>query len=288
MRSSLTWTKCHMPKGQCSVLKWGPIRESLIPTANPCPSGDNTNVGASQTCPVNLLTVSPGSIWKDGFNHGFHLEKVPLINCFVGRHEYITDMEVCLLPDLKPPRRKVYVVCGLGGMGKTQLAVDFARRHQTTFSSIFFIDGSSKDAVLQSFVRVFRRVAISDIDDTKSRSETDGVAISTPDRITAKALEWFSLERNNRWLLIYDNVDLEPTDPGGFALDAFFPARDCGSIIITTRLASLPVAATVKRLGELDTMQSIELLTGRSTAEGATNAWTYPGSKLEAQGKVSL
>jgi hypothetical protein len=85
--------------------------------------------------------------------------------------------------------------------------------------------------------------------------------------------------------LIYDNVDLEPTDPGGFALDAFFPARDCGSIIITTRLASLPVAATVKRLRELDTMQSIELLTGTSTAEEATNAWTYPGSKLEVQGR---
>jgi hypothetical protein len=98
-------------------------------------------------------------------------------------------------------------------------------------------------------------------------------------------LEWFSLEGNNRWLLIYDNVDLQPTDPGGFALDAFFPARDCGSIIITTRLACLPVAGTAKRLGELDAMQSIELLNETSTAEEATNAWNYPGSKLEAQGR---
>lgn len=169
-------------------------------------------------------------------------------------------------------------------MGKTQLAVEFARRHKTAFSSIFFIDGSSKDALLQSFLQVFRRVTISDIDDAKSNSERDGVTNSTPDGITAKTLEWFSLEGNERWLLIYDNVDLEPTDPGGFALDAFFPAKDCGFIIVTTRLASLPVAATVKHLRELDAMQSIELLTKTSTAGNAMKAVTYLDSRPRAQG----
>lgn len=163
-------------------------------------------------------------------------------------------MELCLLPDPKLSRRKTYVVYGLGGMGKTQLAVEFARRHQTDFSSIFLIDGSSKDALLQSFIRVFRRVAINDVDDTKTPPKTDGFADSTPDGITAKALEWFLLEGNDRWLLIYDNVDLESTDPGGFALDTFFPAKDCGSIIVTTRLASLSVPATVRQLRKLDEM----------------------------------
>jgi hypothetical protein len=109
---------------------------------------------------VNLLMVTLGSIWKDYFDHGFHLDKVPLISCFVGRQEYITDMELSLLSDPALSRRKTFVICGLGGMGKTQLSVEFARRHKTTFSSIFFIDGSSKEALLQSFLKVFRRVAI--------------------------------------------------------------------------------------------------------------------------------
>jgi hypothetical protein len=226
---------------------------------------------------INLLTVTPGSIWKDDFNHGFHLDKVPLINYFVGRQEFITDMELCLLSDPELSRRKIYVICGLGGMGKTQLAIEFARRHKTTFSSIFFIDGSSKDALLQSFLQVFRRVAISDIDDAKSHSERDGVINLTPDGITAKTLEWFSLEGNERWLLIYDNVDLEPTDPGGFALVDFFPAKDCGFIIVTTRLASLPVAGTLKHLGEMDATQSIELLTRTSTARDSMKAVTHFG-----------
>ena len=208
-----------------------------------------------------------------------------MINCFVGRHEYIAGMEAGLLPNLSESRRKIYVLSGLGGMGKTQLAVEFARRHQKSFSSIFFIDGSSRDALLQSFIRVFRRIAISDIDGAKSHSEMEAAVNSTSDGIAAKALEWFALEENDKWLPIYDNVDLEPTDSGGFALETFFPAKDCGSIIVTTRLASLPVAATVKRLGELDTMQSIELLTSTSTADDAKNAASSLGKNPKVKGK---
>jgi hypothetical protein len=106
----------------------------------------------------------------------------------------------------------------------------------------------------------------------------------TPDGIAAKTVEWFSLEGNETWLLIYDNVDLEPTDPGGFELDAFFPAKACGFIIVTTRLASLPVAATVKHLGQLDAMQSIELLTRTSTAGNAMKDIKNLGSRPGAQG----
>jgi tetratricopeptide (TPR) repeat protein len=197
-------------------------------------------------------------------------------------------MEHCLLEDPKKTRRKVYVLCGLGGMGKTQLAVEFARRHQKTFSSIFFIDGSSKDSLLQSFIRIFRLLASSDVDVAKkSQSDTEALTDSTPDGVTTKALEWFSLAENNKWLLIYDNVDLEPTDPGGFVLENFFPTRDHGSIVVTTRLASLPVAGLVKRLSRLDSMQAIELLTGTSTAASAKQAWGSPGMGHGTQGKSS-
>ena len=191
----------------------------------------------------------------------------------------MSAMEASLLPDQSLSHRKTFVLYGLGGIGKTQLAVEFARRHQTTFSSTFFIDGSSKDAVLQSFMRVFRRIVISDIQEATSHSETESVTNSSPEKIAAKALEWFSLEGNHKWLLIFDNVDLQPSDPGGYVAESFFPASDCGSIIVTTRLASLAVPGTVKQLRELDTTQSVELLTGHVTEEAP------PKSNGNAKGK---
>jgi adenylylsulfate kinase-like enzyme len=51
-------------------------------------------------------------------------------------------MEKVLLPRSRMQmRRKVFVLYGLGGIGKTQLAVEFARKHQSTFSAIFWLDG---------------------------------------------------------------------------------------------------------------------------------------------------
>jgi len=47
-------------------------------------------------------------------------------------------MEKVLLPKLKIQiRRKVFIFYDLGGIGKIQLTVKFARKHQNTFNIIF-------------------------------------------------------------------------------------------------------------------------------------------------------
>lgn len=48
-------------------------------------------------------------------------------------------------------RRQVFVVNGLGGIGKTQLAVEFARKHHWRYSAVLWLDGSSID---KSFVDI--------------------------------------------------------------------------------------------------------------------------------------
>lgn len=53
--------------------------------------------------------------------------------------------------------RKVAVVHGLGGIGKTQLVVEFARKHEGRFSAIFWLDGSSEASLKQSFVEAAQR-----------------------------------------------------------------------------------------------------------------------------------
>ena len=38
------------------------------------------------------------------------------------------------------PRLNVFVIHGLGGIGKTQLAVEYARRNHNRYSALFWLD----------------------------------------------------------------------------------------------------------------------------------------------------
>ena len=94
---------------------------------------------------------------KEDFTLGFHLERVHMIPHFTPRPGYMEGLEEDLLR--KPfVGRKVSVLYGLGGIGKTQLAIKFAKDHQAKFTSIFFLDGSSQETLLRSFALIYHRI----------------------------------------------------------------------------------------------------------------------------------
>ncbi|KAL8721729.1 MAG: hypothetical protein Q9181_007645 [Wetmoreana brouardii] len=81
-------------------------------------------------------------------------------------------------------------------------------------------------------------------------------------------LKWLTLGKNGRWLMIFDNVDLDmrsdDEDTQAYSVTSFLPAADHDSVLITTRLPSLGEigeSTEVRRLG-LD--QALELLSNRS------------------------
>jgi adenylylsulfate kinase-like enzyme len=47
-------------------------------------------------------------------------------------------------------RQKLHVLRGLGGMGKTQLAIEFARQYHYRFSSVFWLDGRNKSNLVSN------------------------------------------------------------------------------------------------------------------------------------------
>jgi len=203
---------------------------------------------------------------KKDFNFPFHLANVPIINQFIDREEDMAALEIVLLPRAHPDRRKVMILYGMGGIGKTQLAVEFARKHQKVYSSIFFVDADSKDSLLRSFLAIFRRIAVGD----QSREDNSPNSAAQLEEIAKKVLTWFDSEGNDRWLLIFDNVDRAPGDTGGFDVQAYFPSRDVGSILVTTRLASLLVSNHRRSLSPMSLKQSSMLL--RSYQLGTTSA----------------
>jgi hypothetical protein len=83
--------------------------------------------------------------------------------------------------------------------------------------------------------------------------------------------QWFSRPDNDGWLVVYDNYD-DPLVPGitsttSYDIRDYFPYREHGSILITTRSPRLEFAKqlAVKKLDDLN--QSLNILATRSGRE---------------------
>lgn len=132
------------------------------------------------------------------------------------------------------------VVHGLGGLGKTQLVIDFARRHAATFSAIFWLDGRSEDRLRQSIAGCVRRIPEHQIPDV-ARFQAKALSKEDLDAAVTRMMEWLARSDNTDWLLIFDNVDQDHEQggsTGAYDLKAYLPANH-GSVLVTSRLSHL-------------------------------------------------
>ncbi|RYP20808.1 hypothetical protein DL767_009393 [Monosporascus sp. MG133] len=171
----------------------------------------------------------------------FSLEGVPSTDKFVDRPLDMKTLEGVLLPQSQNTRQKKVVLYGLGGMGKTQLAVEFARRHHRQFTSVFWLDGRSEDRLKQSIANAASRVPEGQIAEMSRLYSKSGSGDS--DAVVRDMTNWLNKPDNTDWLLIFDNIDRErqqdDADPDAYNVRRYLPGADHGSILITTRLARL-------------------------------------------------
>jgi hypothetical protein len=179
---------------------------------------------------------------------------VPVSNNFIDRPSDTSDLEEYLLPRprSRQTRQRLFVLYGLGGIGKTQLAVDFARRHQTTFSSIFWLDGRSENQLRQSIASYANKIPKGQISErSKSRVITSEGDLNA---VVEDVLDWLARPDNVDWLLIFDNVDQDYEQhsvTGAYDIRRYLPG-DHGSVLITTRLSRLAQLGDSKRLDKVD------------------------------------
>lgn len=180
-----------------------------------------------------------------------------MVNEFVDRPSEIAELERVLLPQGRNSRQKIFVLYGLGGIGKTQLSVEFARRHHRKFSSVFWLDDRTEDSLKQSVASCASRIPEGQIPES-SRVYSDA---NTGDvnAVVRDVMSWLSRPDNMDWLIIFDNVDRESrednSDPYAYHVARYIPGADHGSILITTRLASLEQLGRSRRLGKLSKEQ---------------------------------
>jgi hypothetical protein len=153
--------------------------------------------------------------------------------------------------------RKVALLHGLGRIGKTQLAIRFARDHKQNFTAIFRLSGKDRGTLLQSLSSVFPRL----LGQSQNTGAVDDKGVEQQAR---HVLRWLALEGNSCWLIIFDNID--QYCPSSSAADdtydiaEFLPAADHGSILITSRLQKLTELGKSFLVKKLDPDDAIELL----------------------------
>jgi hypothetical protein len=181
----------------------------------------------------------------------FSLKGVPAIDHFVQRVSDMQRLEEYFFPQqARDARRNKFVVHGLGGMGKTQLCIEFVRRYQEKYSAVFWLDGSSEDALQRSFVDVVTRLPATEVPLALVQAAEQA---SLDQRLLVQGvLDWLSLPSNRKWLLVIDNVDRDNTakvrDPLAYDVKQYLPTADHGSVLVTSRLSTLVAPQNSLRL----------------------------------------
>ncbi|KAF7368056.1 FabD/lysophospholipase-like protein [Mycena sanguinolenta] len=157
---------------------------------------------------------------------------------FQGRKDILDKMQDFFA--LNIGTQNIYVLHGLGGAGKTQIALKFITDSGSRFSDVFFIDTSTSATIDTGLVNIA-------IVKGFGNSQQDG-------------LLWLT-SNIKEWLLFFDNADDPDID-----LNEFIPQCDHGNIIITSRNPGLCVyAGTDSLVSDMEEADAVTLLLKRAT-----------------------
>jgi tetratricopeptide (TPR) repeat protein len=138
---------------------------------------------------------------------------------FTGREEILEILHGHLRVDQAVAITQSSALHGLGGIGKTQIALEYAYRYALEYSAAFWIAAETEEQIIASLLHIAEMLQLSERDDKDQQ------------RMIAAVQRWLSTY--GQWLLIWDNVeDLT-------LLDRFLPSTRSGSILLTTRRQTL-------------------------------------------------
>src|ERR1700730_7196027 len=153
---------------------------------------------------------------------------------FVGRNSQLDQLEETLSAEQQPPKVAIF---GLGGVGKTQIALELAYRTRGRYPecSIFWVPATNSESLQQAYLEIGRQLRIPDLEQEQGD-------------VKKLVQRYLSDESAGRWLLIFDNADdidmwinrngAKDVPPG---LIDCLPQSNRGSLVFTTRSRKVAV-----------------------------------------------
>jgi tetratricopeptide (TPR) repeat protein len=155
---------------------------------------------------------------------------------FKGRDKALDDLRAALLSG-KGAAVTGRALHGLGGIGKTRLAIEYALCHAGDYSALLFVRADSP-ATLNASLAALAGAEVLDLPEKEAREDAAKIEA---------ALRW--LADHPTWLMILDNVD---DGEAVGAVDDLMARLNGGHVIITARAADFPESIRTLELDALD------------------------------------
>ena len=164
---------------------------------------------------------------------------------FAGRDEDLADLHTALLGAKGAP----VALCGLGGIGKTRLAIEYAWSREAIYSALLFVSASDGAALNTGLARL-TAFEVLDLPEKEARDDAT--------KITA-VLRW--LESNPTWLMILDNVD---DRAAVVEVAKLMPRLRGGHVVVSARASNFPAGVRKLQVSMLDEDAAAQFLLDRT------------------------
>jgi tetratricopeptide (TPR) repeat protein len=164
---------------------------------------------------------------------------------FTGRETYLERLDQHFKENGNTALTQPISISGLGGIGKTQLALEYAHRnHPHVYRAVFWANAANKAALEASYLSLAQLLNLPE----KDKSAVD---------LIIQAMKVWLKEHTN-WLLILDNVDDVQL------ARSFLPATYSGHVLLTTRSPIIGNIAMQIEMEAMDPKEGLPFLLLRS------------------------